>query len=348
MNICKCDRYHKALSAQGLYAWCLLLGALSTWLPGSAFAAPRPGHDIKGSHDSPLISRYKGSWILGYRQLRYGALALPLGKYVHGKFVKSRQEEGELTRILYVNPPRRSALEVFRNYQQALQGAGFKRLFECEGRSGCGSVFHQGIYPQAQQFTSSQQANFALSGVSDQFCLSAELQDAAHGNAFVSLYVATDANEAGVYSGPKRVMTLLQIVQTRPMQTGQVKVDAAALASGLASKGHIAIYGVYFDTDSAHIKPASRVQLAEMARFLKSHPRAGVYVVGHTDDQGSLSHNLDLSRRRAKAVVSALVDEYHVSRGRLDAEGVGPLAPVAVNTTSAGRAKNRRVELVAR
>ena len=121
----------------------------------------------------------------------------------------------------------------------------------------------------------------------------------------MSLYVATDKNEAGTYQGANRVMTLLQVVRVRAMQTGQVTVDAAALASGLKRNGHIALYGVYFDTDRARLKPASRAQLAEMAAFLKASPRAKVYVVGHTDDRGTLAHNLDLSRRRAAAVVAA-------------------------------------------
>ncbi|GBE51548.1 outer membrane porin F precursor [bacterium BMS3Bbin13] len=85
-----------------------------------------------------------------------------------------------------------------------------------------------------------------------------------------------------------------------------------------------------------------------MAAFLKASPRAKVYVVGHTDDRGTLAHNLDLSRRRAAAVVAALVGRFHIAAGRLSAEGVGPLAPVAANATAAGRARNRRVELVAR
>jgi len=320
----------------------LMLCATAAW---SAAAA---GKDVQGSKDSPLVSRYAGSWIIGYAHQRYGALTLPLSKSKHAALDKVQREEGELTRLLYVNPTGRSALEVFRNYQQALDKAGFKILFQCEGKSACGTLLHQAIYPQGQHLTNTRLADFAFSGVEDQYLLSAQLSDAAHGSAFVSLYVATDENEAGLYQGPKRVMSLLQIVQTQPMETGQVKVDAAALAKGLEQAGHIAIYGVYFDTDSARIKPTSAAQLEEMAKYLKAHPGTEVYIVGHTDDQGKLAHNLDLSRQRAKAVVEALTMQYHVPAARLTAEGVGPLAPVAANTNAAGRARNRRVELVLR
>jgi outer membrane protein OmpA-like peptidoglycan-associated protein len=71
-------------------------------------------------------------------------------------------------------------------------------------------------------------------------------------------------------------------------------------------------------------------------------------VVGHTDNQGSEEHNLDLSRRRAKSVVAELVGNYGASSSRLTSAGVGFYAPVASNDSAEGRAKNRRVELVKR
>ncbi|GBE51549.1 hypothetical protein BMS3Bbin13_02511 [bacterium BMS3Bbin13] len=150
-----------------------------------------------------------------------------------------------------MNPPGRSALEVFRNYRQALANAGFKTLFQCEGKAGCGTLFHQAIYPISKAFTRSQQAQFALSGVTDQYFLSARLGAATGRSAFVSLYVATDKNEAGVYQGANRVMTLLQVVRVRAMQTGQVTVDAAALASGLKRNGHIALGCILTPTERA-------------------------------------------------------------------------------------------------
>ncbi len=69
-------------------------------------------------------------------------------------------------------------------------------------------------------------------------------------------------------------------------------------------------------------------------------------MVGHTDNVGGLAQNVDLSKRRAQAVVLALTTTHKVAAARLQADGVGPLAPVAGNEEEAGRAKNRRVELV--
>lgn len=69
--------------------------------------------------------------------------------------------------------------------------------------------------------------------------------------------------------------------------------------------------------------------------------------MGHTDNQGTLENNLTLSQKRAEAVVAALVQQYHLAPGRLVAKGVANFAPLAENRTEAGRALNRRVELVA-
>ena len=73
-----------------------------------------------------------------------------------------------------------------------------------------------------------------------------------------------------------------------------------------------------------------------------------LFIVGHTDNVGLLEFNLSLSQRRADAVVNILLSEYGVDNKRLHSAGIGPLSPVASNKTEAGRAKNRRVELVER
>ena len=123
-------------------------------------------------------------------------------------------------------------------------------------------------------------------------------------------------------------------------------VDAAAMAKGLGEKGHIALYGIYFDTDKATIKPESAPTLAEMAKLLQGQPALNVFIVGHTDSQGSYEHNMTLSRQRAEAVAAALVTSYRIAKARLYTAGVGYLSPVGSNASDDGRALNRRVELV--
>ena len=86
--------------------------------------------------------------------------------------------------------------------------------------------------------------------------------------------------------------------------------------------------------------------LSEIAKLLGRSADMKIHVIGHTDNVGMLAANMTLSKQRAEAVVAALVSKYKIAPARLQANGVGPLAPVATNRTEDGRAKNRRVELV--
>ncbi|MBK8251622.1 MAG: OmpA family protein [Polyangiaceae bacterium] len=101
---------------------------------------------------------------------------------------------------------------------------------------------------------------------------------------------------------------------------------------------------VNFETAKAVILPGSFPLLKQVSDVLKSHPEiARLAVDGHTDNRGSETSNLDLSRARAVSVMRWLVNDGIDAR-RLEARGFGPRRPVADNKTDAGRAKNRRVE----
>ncbi len=316
-----------------------------------AFAAPA---DPAGASDHPLLHRYEGSWILGYRQSAFDSLSLPLAAPAKTgsawSLPKQQDVEGRRTRLLYVAPDARTPLEVYRNYADALRGAGFVELFSC-AESACGGdepLVRRFLYAGAQQLdTRGQPSTMAFSQPSEPRYLAAKLSRP-EGDVYVSLFVARE-NFAGFKEQTwNRTLTLIDIVETAPMEAGKVTVDADALGRDLISAGRAALYGVSFDTGSATLRPESQPTLAEIARLLGNKPELKLYVVGHTDDVGEMKANLDLSWRRAEAVVQALVSQYKVDPGRLTAEGVGPLAPVAPNTSEQGRALNRRVELVPR
>jgi len=127
-----------------------------------------------------------------------------------------------------------------------------------------------------------------------------------------------------------------------------VVVSAEQIAKSIADEGKAVFYGLYFDSGKSVLKPESAPTLAEMAKWLAANPANNVYIVGHTDMQGSVDSNMGLSRARAAAVVDALIKQHAVKRDRLGSEGVGPYAPLSNNTSDAGRAKNRRVEMVLR
>ncbi|MBS1242844.1 MAG: OmpA family protein [Nitrospirae bacterium] len=133
----------------------------------------------------------------------------------------------------------------------------------------------------------------------------------------------------------------------RQLMKQEVVANAESLAGSIRETGKAAVYGIYFDTGKAEIKPESEAALAEIAKLLKADPKLKLYVVGHTDNVGLFGSNIKLSDDRAAAVVKALVGKYGIVSSRLTPFGDGPTAPVASNKSEEGRAKNRRVELVA-
>ncbi len=137
----------------------------------------------------------------------------------------------------------------------------------------------------------------------------------------------------------------LTIVETKAMEQ-EVKADASALRASLTLTGKAVVEGIYFDTGKAVLKPESDPALAQVKQLLDTNSAMMLFVVGHTDNVGLLESNLKLSSDRADAVVRALVGRG-IAASRLKSAGVGPYCPVGPNTSEDGRARNRRVELVA-
>ena len=316
----------------------LLLSVLCT---GAAFGA-----DIKGSGDSPLFKRYEGSFIVQYAAGEYDSTVIPLGPTVYEggryRFTASEKAEGKTVRILYIAPAGRSALEVFRNYEGELKEKGYEILFS-------GSKDELGPYDSFAETLYGRDRQYPIPGderTKNQQFLSARLVRT-EGNVYVTV-CAFENNFWGSETKMEKGRTYCRVdmVETKPMETKMVTVTSEEMARGLESSGKIALYGIYFDTDKADVKPESKAALEEMAKLLKTFPDLRVLVVGHTDSTGDREYNMGLSRRRAEAVVKSLRESYGIAASRLVPAGVGMLAPVASNRTEEGRAKNRRVELV--
>ncbi len=144
--------------------------------------------------------------------------------------------------------------------------------------------------------------------------------------------------------GSRYIVTIVE----RAVMVQAVKANAEAMARGIAQTGHMAVYGIYFDSGKAIVKEDSQASLTEIAKLLKINQTIELYIVGHTDSDGKLDYNMTLSQKRAAAVARALISNYSIDSKRLVPKGLGPLCPVASNRSPGGRAKNRRVELVER
>ncbi len=118
------------------------------------------------------------------------------------------------------------------------------------------------------------------------------------------------------------------------------------LITQLEAHGHAVLADLDFATGSTDLGPGPFQSLSQLAEFLQTQPAIRVALVGHTDTVGGLDPNIAISRNRARSVRQRLIDEFDVAPGRLDAEGMGYLSPVASNLSAAGRDQNRRVEVV--
>jgi OOP family OmpA-OmpF porin len=121
---------------------------------------------------------------------------------------------------------------------------------------------------------------------------------------------------------------------------------AQTLGAQLWAQGRAILADLEFTSGAADLGAGPFQSLAMLAQFLQDHPNSRVALVGHTDAVGALEGNIALSRRRAAQVVARLVADYGIDTARLQAEGMGFLAPIASNRTAEGRLANRRVEVI--
>jgi len=103
--------------------------------------------------------------------------------------------------------------------------------------------------------------------------------------------------------------------------------------------------GILFDFDSANLKTNAKGNVKSLAGSLEKYPDTEIKIIGHTDSKGTETYNMSLSERRAAAVKAYAVAQG-IPSSRLTTVGKGFSEPIADNTTDAGRAANRRVEIV--
>ncbi len=315
--------------------------------------------DAPGTKDHPLLKRVTGSEIIWGKTSKYDEMKIALEKiqFDYGtqdfKPTKQQMAEGARATLYYRLGNDVSTLEAVRQYERDLKAAGFTVEFTAaNGDLDDGyNRFVEQIFPNEakleglqylHQFNHDEQRYSVLKG-----------KGANGADVYVTLYafglrdVSTGIDKLVTAHGLEKGQTVVRVdvLETAPMETRMEVVKAEEITSSLATTGRMAIYGVLFDTDKADIKPESAESLAEMAKAIREG--SGRYlIVGHTDNQGEFAHNQALSLRRAKAVAAALAGQHGVPEASLIPVGVGMAAPVAPNTDDAGRAKNRRVEIV--
>jgi outer membrane protein OmpA-like peptidoglycan-associated protein len=297
-----------------------LSGVSAALLLAAGVCLAEPGEDHR------LLNRYPGEVIKHYDSVEYEEMNMLLSPPVEqSNRTWSAEVEpvaGAITYIHYEIPKGTSALQVFRNYQKAVKRQGMEMVLECDRpcpKTGLGKLDdlignHRDLY---------------LNGHSQNQALVAKLA-----NVYVMLFVNEISGRSNVFQF---------VVEQQALDDNKI----SPIAMALAKDGKIDVYGFYFDTGKAELKPESVDQLEEVGQILLDHPKLQLAIVGHTDSVGDESANMDLSMRRAVSVKNSLVDDFDIAQARLEANGKGEAEPVASNKTKEGRKQNRRVELIA-
>lgn len=331
--------------------------------------AKMPTADIKGGKDHPLVGRFKGSFLVSAGSKEFDEVILPLAplkavedkRDVHNNIVfkpeQAKQLEGRRTRLVYINPQGTTPLEVVRNYELELKKKGGAVLFQC-AKEECGGApdrsssggggkmsLAMSLWPEEnikeEAFSNGNCAQ--TSRINDQRFMTVEMNS---GNAYVAVHTFLVKDDLYCKAFNDLTVAVVDVVEVRQMEEKMVVVPAEEMADSIASKGSIALYGIYFAFNKADLQPESAATLAQIAKLMQGDPQLKVLVVGHTDTVGGYQPNLDLSKRRAESVVQALAASHGIARNRMQPVGVSYACPVASNANEEGRSKNRRVALV--
>lgn len=232
--------------------------------------------------------------------------------------------------------------------REALTGAGYAILFECADRDCGGFDFRYALdlLPEPDMHVDLGDYRYILA-----------LREGRHAALVVSrggetgyLHVTTtgplDLSAAPLPEpAPLPAPTAPPAAAPEPPRPAPAAPDAP-LAIRLAADGHAALDDLDFESGASELSGRAFPSLTELAVWLNANPARRVALVGHTDSVGGLDPNIALSQARAEAVRARLIAAHGVAEGQVTAAGIGFLAPRASNATEAGRALNRRVEVV--
>ncbi len=264
--------------------------------------------------------------------------AVPLGPVKDGQFPLST-ERGEVGRRVWQIPQTDlTALQLFEGLRDQISETYGEPIFDCKDR-GCGGFdfrFAVEVIEAPAMYVDLGNYFFATFRSST-------------GDTYATLMVSKGGTTGYVQLIEVSTTTenALNIpVETDPLDTSGSLAPVTDVGEKLTNLGATVLDDLVFGSGADTLDETAFASLQNLAEFLAANPNASVVLVGHTDAVGSLEANIDLSERRANAVRQRLIDQYDVQPSRIDAQGVGFLAPRATNTTEDGRTINRRVEVV--
>ncbi len=256
--------------------------------------------------------------------------ALPTGPFADGA-VPTREVEGRVERFTWkLQAGSSTTLQILAPLRDQLVAQGFDIGFECEARACGGFDFRFGIevVPTPDMYVAIQDYRF-LSASRDLEVLS----------------LLVSRNPPDGYVQMIRVTPVAETAPPPVVVEETVETEGGLLAD-LQQNGHVILDDLHFSTGEVNLGEGPFASLALLAGFLGDNPDLRLALVGNTDDTGDLQANISVSTKRAQSVRTRLIEAHGVAPDRIEAEGVGYLAPITSNATPEGRDLNRRVEAV--
>lgn len=282
------------------------------------------------------------------RSKALSSLQLPIGPYADG-VLPTQRVEGAVEVAAYRLPLETgSTLALLQTLREQLIGSGFVVIFECETEACGGFDFRYGLDVLSEPDMHVNLNDFrylsARRGALEDVAL---LVSRAGQTGFVQ--ITRVSRQAGGVTGvepvPPPVKPLVLADPSGPVQD-MGRAAMPSLITGLESGLSMVMADLVFAPGASSLSTGLYDSVVQLAGWLGADPRRKVMLVGHTDASGGLGANLRLSRLRAESVRQALLSIQGVAAEQVQAEGIGPLAPRAINLTEEGRRQNRRVEVM--
>ena len=271
-----------------------------------------------------------GSRLVSERTSALDSYDLPVGVFADGT-IPVRQVEGRVERFTWrMQVGASTTLQIMAPMREQIEAQGYEILFQCEARACGGFDFRYGteVVPTPDMYVA----------INDYRFLSAQ-----RGTDVLSLLVSRNAPDGYV----QLIRVSSDLSAPAPTPTARPPEPGSdALISTLVQDGHVTLRDLSFQTGEVALGPGPFPSLTRLAAYLAANPGTRLALVGHTDDTGDLQTNIAVSTRRAEAVRTRLIDAHGVAPDRIEAKGVGYLAPITSNATAQGRDLNRRVAAV--
>ncbi|APE42164.1 cell envelope biogenesis protein OmpA [Sulfitobacter alexandrii] len=266
---------------------------------------------------------------------RYSA---PAGVFRNGQVV-TLEVEGQVRRAAWrLSQQGLTPLQLIRPLRRQLVDAGFEILLDCAAES-CGGFdfrFATETLPGPNMYVNIRAYHF-ITAVRPSVTAPQEV---------LTILASTAANSAFIQVIQAGEVTENQVVTEAPVPISPATQVEGGIGTRLIQQGHAVLRDLEFETGASELSDGSYESLRSLAEVLEARPDLRIALVGHTDTVGALEGNITLSRRRAQSVRQRMIDSYGIDGTRMEADGMGYLAPIASNLEAAGREENRRVEVV--